>query len=57
MSYNPRLIQQEPAPTSVNAARRTKYQGKLRPGRGETDFPPIVNSVLRGTRTAPRRNG
>jgi iron(III) transport system substrate-binding protein len=45
--YNPRLISQSQLPTSVMQLADPKYQGKLALAAGETDFQPIVTSVLR----------
>ncbi len=45
--YNPRLISKGQLPTSVMQLAEPKYQGKLALAAGETDFQPIVTSVLR----------
>ena len=45
--YNPRLISKSQLPTSVMQLAEPKYQGKLALAAGETDFQPIVTSVLR----------
>jgi iron(III) transport system substrate-binding protein len=45
--YNPRLISKSQLPTSVMQLADRKYQGKLALAAGETDFQPIVTSVLR----------
>jgi iron(III) transport system substrate-binding protein len=45
--YNPRLIGKSQLPTSVMQLADPKYQGKLALAAGETDFQPIVTSVLR----------
>ncbi|HEX9358067.1 MAG TPA: extracellular solute-binding protein [Streptosporangiaceae bacterium] len=45
--YNPRLISKSRLPTSVMQLADPKYQGKLALAAGETDFQPIVTSVLR----------
>ena len=45
--YNPRLIAKSQLPTSVMQLADPKYQGKLALAAGETDFQPIVTSVLR----------
>ena len=45
--YNPRLISKSQLPTSVMQLADPKYQGKLALAAGETDFQPIVTSVLR----------
>ncbi|MGO9219511.1 MAG: extracellular solute-binding protein, partial [Streptosporangiaceae bacterium] len=45
--YNPSLISQSQLPTSVMQLADPKYQGKLALAAGETDFQPIVTSVLR----------
>src|SRR6202451_2490823 len=45
--YNPSLISQSQLPTSVMQLADPKYKGKLALAAGETDFQPIVTSVLR----------
>jgi len=50
--YNPRLISQGQLPTSVMQLADPKYQGKLALAAGETDFQPIVTSVLHAHGTA-----
>jgi iron(III) transport system substrate-binding protein len=45
--YNPRLITRAELPTSVLALADPRYKGKLAFAAGETDFQPIVTSVLR----------
>ena len=45
--YNPDLISKRQLPTSVLQMANPKYQGKLALAAGETDFQPIVTSVLR----------
>jgi iron(III) transport system substrate-binding protein len=45
--YNPSLISQSQLPTSVLQLANPKYKGKLAFAAGETDFQPIVTSVLR----------
>jgi iron(III) transport system substrate-binding protein len=45
--YNPSLISKSQLPTSVMQLADPKYQGKLALAAGETDFQPIVTSVLR----------
>ena len=45
--YNPRLISKSQLPTSVMQLADPKYKGKLALAAGETDFQPIVTSVLR----------
>jgi iron(III) transport system substrate-binding protein len=44
--YNPSLIKASQLPTSVMQLADPKYQGKLALAAGETDFQPIVTSVL-----------
>jgi iron(III) transport system substrate-binding protein len=44
--YNPSLIKKSALPTSVLELANPKYQGKLAFAAGETDFQPIVTSVL-----------
>jgi iron(III) transport system substrate-binding protein len=44
--YNPSLIAKSALPTSVLQLANPKYQGKLAFAAGETDFQPIVTSVL-----------
>jgi iron(III) transport system substrate-binding protein len=44
--YNPSLIKKSALPTSVLELAEPKYQGKLAFAAGETDFQPIVTSVL-----------
>ena len=50
--YNPRLISKSQLPASVMQLADPKYQGKLALAAGETDFQPIVTSVLRAHGTA-----
>ena len=50
--YNPRLISKSQLPTSVMQLADPKYKGKLALAAGETDFQPIVTSVLRAHGTA-----
>jgi iron(III) transport system substrate-binding protein len=45
--YNPSLIAESQLPTTVLQLANPKYQGKLAFAAGETDFQPIVTSVLR----------
>jgi iron(III) transport system substrate-binding protein len=45
--YNPSLISKSQLPTSVMQLADPKYHGKLALAAGETDFQPIVTSVLR----------
>jgi len=45
--YNPHLIAKSQLPTSVMQLADPKYKGKLALAAGETDFQPIVTSVLR----------
>jgi iron(III) transport system substrate-binding protein len=45
--YNPRLIARGQLPSSVLQLADSRYQGKLGLAAGETDFQPIVTSVLR----------
>jgi iron(III) transport system substrate-binding protein len=45
--YNPSLIAKSQLPTSVLQLANPKYKGKLALAPGETDFQPIVTSVLR----------
>ncbi len=45
--YNPSLISAGQLPTSVLQLASSKYKGKLAFAAGETDFQPIVTSVLR----------
>jgi len=45
--YNPSLIAKSQLPTSVLQLANPKYRGKLAFAAGETDFQPIVTSVLR----------
>jgi iron(III) transport system substrate-binding protein len=45
--YNPSLITKSQLPTSVMQLADPKYQGKLAIAPGETDFQPIVTSVMR----------
>jgi iron(III) transport system substrate-binding protein len=45
--YNPSLIARSQLPTSVIELADPKYQGKLAFAAGETDFQPIVTSVIR----------
>ena len=53
--YNPRLISRSQLPTSVMQLADPKYQGKLALAAGETDFQPIVTSVLRAHGAAATR--
>jgi iron(III) transport system substrate-binding protein len=50
--YNPSLISKSQLPTSVMQLADPKYQGKLALAAGETDFQPIVTSVLHAHGTA-----
>jgi len=45
--YNPSLVKASQLPTSVMQLAEAKYKGKLALAAGETDFQPIVTSVLR----------
>jgi iron(III) transport system substrate-binding protein len=45
--YNPSLIKKSALPTNVLALANPKYKGKLAFAAGETDFQPIVTSVLK----------
>jgi iron(III) transport system substrate-binding protein len=45
--YNPGLISESQLPTSILQLADPRYQGKLAFAAGETDFQPIVTSVLR----------
>jgi iron(III) transport system substrate-binding protein len=45
--YNPSLISKSQLPTSVLQLANPKYKGKLAFAAGETDFQPIVTSVLK----------
>jgi iron(III) transport system substrate-binding protein len=45
--YNPKLISAKDLPTTVLQLADPKYKGKLALAPGETDFQPIVTSVLR----------
>jgi iron(III) transport system substrate-binding protein len=45
--YNPSLISASQLPTSVLQLANSKYQGKLAFAAGETDFQPIVTSVMK----------
>jgi iron(III) transport system substrate-binding protein len=45
--YNPSLISESQLPTSVLQLANPKYKGKLAFAAGETDFQPIVTSVLK----------
>jgi iron(III) transport system substrate-binding protein len=45
--YNPSLIPESQLPTSVLQLADSRYRGKLAFAAGETDFQPIVTSVLR----------
>jgi iron(III) transport system substrate-binding protein len=45
--YNPSLISKADLPTSVVQLANPKYKGKLAFAQGETDFQPIVTSVLK----------
>jgi iron(III) transport system substrate-binding protein len=45
--YNPKLIARGQLPTSVLQLAEPRYKGKLAIAPGETDFQPIVTSVLR----------
>lgn len=47
LTYNPALIPQSQLPTSVLQLANPRYKGKLALAAGETDFQPIVTSVLR----------
>jgi iron(III) transport system substrate-binding protein len=47
MIYNPSLITESQLPTSVLQLANPKYMGKLAFAAGETDFQPIVTSVLK----------
>jgi iron(III) transport system substrate-binding protein len=58
--YNPSLITKADLPTSVLQLADPKYKGKLAFAQGETDFQPIVTSVLSAygkTRTLAWLNG
>lgn len=46
LTYNPRLIPKSQLPTSVLQLASPRYKGKLAIAAGETDFQPIVTSVL-----------
>lgn len=52
--YNPKLISKSALPTSILQLANSKYKGKLALAPAETDFQPIVTSVLRayGQKTA-----
>ena len=50
--YNPRLIARSQLPTSVMQLAEARYVGKLAIAPGETDFQPIVTSVMRKYGTA-----
>jgi iron(III) transport system substrate-binding protein len=50
--YNPRLISKSQLPTSVMQLADPKYKGKIALAAGETDFQPIVTSVLHAHGTA-----
>jgi iron(III) transport system substrate-binding protein len=45
--YNPSLIKKSALPTNVLALANPRYKGKLAFAAGETDFQPIVTSVLK----------
>jgi iron(III) transport system substrate-binding protein len=47
LTYNPSLIKASQLPTSVLQLANPRYRGKLAFAAGETDFQPIVTSVLR----------
>jgi iron(III) transport system substrate-binding protein len=47
MIYNPSLITESQLPTTVLQLANPKYKGKLAFAAGETDFQPIVTSVLK----------
>ncbi len=47
LTYNPSLIKASQLPTSVLQLADPRYKGKLAFAAGETDFQPIVTSVLR----------
>jgi iron(III) transport system substrate-binding protein len=58
--YNPSLIKESQLPTHVLQLASPKYKGKLAFAAGETDFQPIVTSVLKAygtTRTLAWLNG
>jgi len=44
--YNPSLIKRSALPTSVLGLAKSRYKGKIALAPGETDFQPIVTSVL-----------
>ncbi len=50
--YNPSLIAKSQLPTSVLQLANPKYKGKLAFAAGETDFQPIVTSVIKSYGTA-----
>jgi iron(III) transport system substrate-binding protein len=50
--YNPNLIKKSQLPTHVLQLANPKYKGKLAIAAGETDFQPIVTSVIRAYGTA-----
>jgi iron(III) transport system substrate-binding protein len=50
--YNPSLITQRDLPTTVLGLANPKYRGELAFAAGETDFQPIVTSVLKAYGTA-----
>ncbi len=50
--YNPSLIAKNQLPTSVLQLANPKYKGKLAFAAGETDFQPIVTSVIKSYGTA-----
>jgi iron(III) transport system substrate-binding protein len=52
LTYNPKLIAASQLPTTVLGLADPKYQGKLAFAAGETDFQPIVMSVIRAYGTA-----
>lgn len=54
--YNPSLIKKSQLPTGVLQLANSKYRGKLAFAAGETDFQPIVTSVVKayGTKEALR---
>ena len=55
--YDPSLIPASQLPTSVMQLASPKYQGKLAFAPSETDFQPIVTSVMRPTARPPRSPG
>jgi iron(III) transport system substrate-binding protein len=50
--YNPKLISKSQLPTTVLGLADPKYKGKLAFAAGETDFQPIVTSVIKAYGTA-----